>query len=81
MTSYRVILDVVFGGASVGSTDDTFIATSAAEAEAKAIAAWKQVRPSCSFRPLLTVTCQACTDGPVTRPTTVEKNPGVTRDV
>jgi hypothetical protein len=52
---FTVILSVVLHGATVGSTEDVIEATDAAEAEVKAIAAWRAVRPDRSFRPLLTV--------------------------
>jgi hypothetical protein len=50
-----VILAVVLHGATVGSTDDVIEAEDAADAEAKAIAAWRAAGPGCSFRPLLTM--------------------------
>jgi hypothetical protein len=51
---FVVVLAVVWNGATVGSTEDVIEARDAAEAERKAIEAWRAVRPGCSFRPLLT---------------------------
>lgn len=52
--TFTVILEVVLRGATIGSTEDVIEAADAADAEAKAIEAWRGVRPGCSFRPLLT---------------------------
>ena len=54
MPRFLVVLEVVWRGAVVGSTEDVVEGEDAADAEAKAIAAWRAVRPGCSFRPLLT---------------------------
>ncbi len=55
MTAYSVTLAITKNGATIGTTDDVFEASSAAQAEADAIAAWKAVEPQHGFRPLLTV--------------------------
>jgi hypothetical protein len=52
---YKVILDVIYNGASIGSTEDVIDADDAADAEEQAIQSWKAVRPGCTFHPLLTV--------------------------
>jgi hypothetical protein len=54
MPRFLVVLEVVWRGAVVGSTENVIEADDAADAEAKAIAAWLAVRRGCSFRPLLT---------------------------
>ena len=54
MPRFVVVLALVWKGATVGSTEDVIEARDAADAEAKAIAAWRAARPGCSFRPLLT---------------------------
>jgi hypothetical protein len=54
MPLFVVRLAVVLHGATVGSTEDVIEARDAADAEAKAIKAWRALRPGCSFRPLLT---------------------------
>ena len=55
MTVFTVMLAVVSHGATVGSTEDEFEATSAQEAERVAIAAWKAAEPRYTYRPLLTL--------------------------
>lgn len=54
MARFLVVLEVVWRGAVVGSTEDVIEAEDADDAERKAIAAWQARRPGCSFRPLLT---------------------------
>ena len=61
---YRVTLDIVLHGSSIGSTDDVVQATSAREAESKAIAGWKAMEPALTFQPL--VTTAAADDAEVT---------------
>jgi hypothetical protein len=55
VTSYVVTLQVILHGCSVGSTEDVIEATSAAEAEEQAIAAWSEAEPRYEYRPLLTM--------------------------
>ena len=55
MTTFTVLVEVVWRGAVVGSTRDDVDAATASEAEALAIARWREVRPDCDFRPLLTL--------------------------
>jgi hypothetical protein len=52
--TFTVVLEVVWKRAVVGSTEDVIEARDAADAEAKAIKAWRALRPGRSFRPLLT---------------------------
>jgi hypothetical protein len=56
VTRYVVVLEVRRRGSSCGTTEDTFEAADAAEAEAQAVAAWTSARPDCTFAPLLTTT-------------------------
>jgi hypothetical protein len=51
---FEVILEIVRYGATVGSTRDTIEASTAAEAEAKAIELWREADPTATYRPLLT---------------------------
>jgi hypothetical protein len=53
--TFTVILAIRWRGATVGSTRDEIEAETADEAIEKAIAAWKAVRPDCSFHPLVAV--------------------------
>ena len=52
---FEVTLEAHLGHACIGSTRDVFEAASAEEAEAQAIAAWREVRPDLHFAPLLTI--------------------------
>jgi hypothetical protein len=56
MTRFEVVLEAVIDGSAAGTTRDVIEAGDSAEAEAKAIAAWEQVDPRFTFRPLLTAT-------------------------
>jgi hypothetical protein len=51
---FEVILEIVRYAATVGSTRDTIEASTAAEAEAKAIELWREADPTATYRPLLT---------------------------
>jgi hypothetical protein len=51
---FDVVLEIVRHGATVGSTRDTIEASTAAEAEAKAIELWREADPTATYRPLLT---------------------------
>jgi hypothetical protein len=55
MPTYRVRLERRLDGAPVGSTDDRVEASTATEAEAKAIEDWKAAAPRYTFAPLLTI--------------------------
>ena len=55
MTVYLVTLAITKNGTTIGTTEDAFEASSAAQAEADAIAAWKALEPHHGFRPLLVV--------------------------
>jgi hypothetical protein len=55
VTVFTVILAVVVEGSTAGTTEDEFEASSAEEAEALAIAAWRGVRPDRDYQPLFTV--------------------------
>jgi hypothetical protein len=49
VTRFVVVLEVRRHGSACGTTEDTFEAADAAEAEAQAVAAWSSVRPECAF--------------------------------
>jgi hypothetical protein len=55
VTTYLVMLAVVVEGSTAGTTSDEFEATTAEDAEALAIAAWRDVRPDRDYQPLLTL--------------------------
>jgi hypothetical protein len=55
VTRYVVVLEVRRHGSSFGTTEDVIEAADAAEAEAQAVAAWKNARHECSYAPLLTL--------------------------
>ena len=55
MTAYTVILQNVYVGAPIGSSEDVFDAATAEDAEALAIAAWTQADPRHSYQPLFTL--------------------------
>lgn len=59
MTAFTVMLAVVLHGATVGSTEDDFEASSPQEAEMLALAAWRDVRPDRDYQPLLTLACRS----------------------
>jgi hypothetical protein len=52
---FVVILDASLNGSSFCTTEDVIEAESAERAEAKAIAAWCELEPRLTFRPLLTL--------------------------
>jgi hypothetical protein len=60
MATYRVILAATLHGASIGSTNDVIEATSAVQAEALAIEAWREREPKLTFHPLFTCEVPAC---------------------
>jgi hypothetical protein len=55
MTTFTVILEGALNGSAVMSTRDDVDATTADDAEALAVAAWRELRPELRFVPLLTV--------------------------
>jgi hypothetical protein len=55
VTRYFVVLEVRRHGSSCGTTEDTFEAADAAEAEQLAIGTWTAARQGFTFAPLLTI--------------------------
>jgi hypothetical protein len=55
VTQYVATLQVILHGCSVGSTEEVVEASSPAEAEEQAIAAWREAEPRYEYRPLLTM--------------------------
>jgi hypothetical protein len=55
MTRFVVVLEVRRHGSPCGTTEDTFEAADAAEAERLAIEAWTAPRQGFTFAPLLTI--------------------------
>jgi hypothetical protein len=52
---FTVILEIRRHGAACGSTRDVIAAPSAAEAERRAVEAWRPLQPTHTFVPLLTL--------------------------
>jgi hypothetical protein len=52
VTTFTVVLEVIWRGAAVGSTRDVVEAETPDEAVAEAVRAWQARRSDCSFAPL-----------------------------
>jgi hypothetical protein len=60
VTRFEVVLERRLNGAASGSTHDTIDAATPDEGEQKDIAAWAQIEPRFTYRPLLTTQVQPC---------------------